>query len=193
MKSQYVKAIIKEKRSFMNIIKGYISAVTRFVIATGVLLFCTTFIYSAAIDCSTPKGIVTKQISTSKYEKFDSLIEEFSFLIQDFKMNHQSEENTLNIKVRFCYEIGISDGNYPDFRAILNDIQELLNNYPNEMDYWEIVNKKLTLMVLRKYPVLSSVTSEIQVSPSRLTPYIRSSITTRYQSKNIKTGGKKSP
>jgi hypothetical protein len=72
---------------------------------------------------------------------------------------------------------------YPDFTDILKDIQGFLNNYPNETDYWEILNKKLTQRVLRKYPVLSSVTSEMQVSPSAMIPYTRSTIVTRYQSK----------
>ncbi len=75
------------------------------------------------------------------------------FYIQDFKMNHQSDINNLNIKVRYCYETGISDSKYPDFRLIVKDIQDFLENYPDEVGYWEIVNKKSTLMVLKKYPV----------------------------------------
>ncbi len=144
------------------------------------------------MSCSITNEIIAKQTSISKAENIDLLTEEFSFLMQDFKITHQSEDNILNIKVRYCYQNGILDSKYPDFRGILNDIQDFLTNYPNEIDYWEIVNKKLTLIVLRKYPVLSSVTSEMQVSPSRLTPYIRSSIATRYQSKSVKTSNKKS-
>ena len=106
-------------------------------------------------------------------------------------MNHQSDINNLNIKVRYCYETGISDNKYPDFRLIAKDIQDFLENYPDEIGYWEIVNKKLTLMVLKKYPVLSSITSEIQVSPSRLVPYLRSSIATRHRSKSVGTGNRK--
>ena len=81
---------------------------------------------------------------------------------------------------------GISNIEYPDFLSVAKDIQDFLTNYPNDGDYWEIVNKKLTQMVLEKYPVLSSITSEMQVSPSRLNSYIRSSIATRYQSKKVK-------
>ena len=186
-----VAALIKEKRSEMNKFKVYLSAVARFVVLAGILFFYTAFFYSEAMSCSITNGITSKQPAISKYENFDRLIEEFSFLIQDFKINHQSENNILNIKVRYCYKNGILDSRYPDFRVILKDIRDFLNDYPNEIDYWEIVNKKLTLMVLRKYSVLSSVTSEMQVSPSRLTPYIRSSITTRYQSKSVRTSNKK--
>ena len=98
-------------------------------------------------------------------------------------MNHQSEVNNLNIIVRVRYENGISESKYPDFRSIVKDIEDFFNNYPNKTDYWEILNKKLTLLVLKKYPMLSSITSEIQVSPSQKVSYLRSSIVTRSQSK----------
>ena len=171
----------------MNKFNVFPTAVVRFVVLAGILFFCIASLNSAAMSCPTAKVMIG-----NKAENAAALTEEFSFLMQDFKITHQSEDNILNIKVRFCYENGISNSKYPDFRAILNDIQDFLTNYPNEADYWEIVNKNLTLMVLKKYPVLSSVTSEIQVSPSRLTPYIRSSIATRYQSKSaLKTTNKK--
>ncbi len=136
---------------------------------------------------SADKGIIAKQATISEYENFDLPAEEFSFLIQDFKMTHQSELNNLNIKVRVRYENGIIESKYPDFRAIAKDIEDFLNNYPNKTDYWEIVNKKLTLLVLKKYPMLSSITSEIQVSPSPKVAYSRSSIVTRSQSKRRRT------
>ena len=118
---------------------------------------------------------------------FNLLTEEFSFLIQDFKMDHQSELNNLNMKVRLRYENSILESKYPDFRAIAKDIEGFLNNYPNKIDYWEILNKKLTLLVLKKYRMLSSITTEIQVSPLPKVSYLRSSIVTRSQSKRRRT------
>jgi len=132
---------------------------------------------------ATGKGKIAKQATISEYENSDLLTEEFSFLIQDFKMDHQSELNNLNIKVRLRYENSILESKYPDFREIANDIEGFLNNYPNKIDYWEILNKKLTLLVLKKYRMLSSITTEIQVSPSQKVSYLRSSIVTRSQSK----------
>jgi len=132
---------------------------------------------------STGKGVTAKQQTISKSTNVDLLTEEFSFLIENFKMNHQSEVNNLNIIVRVRYENGISESKYPDFRSIVKDIEDFFNNYPNKTDYWEILNKKLTLLVLKKYPMLSSITSEIQVSPSQKVSYLRSSIVTRSQSK----------
>jgi hypothetical protein len=127
--------------------------------------------------------LISKQATISGRENVDFPTEEFSFLIEDFKMNHQSEINNLNIKVRLWYENGIIESKYPDFRAIAKDIEDFLSNYPNKVDYWEILNKKLTLLVLRKYPMIENITSEIQVSPSEKVSYLRSSIVTRSRSK----------
>jgi hypothetical protein len=131
----------------------------------------------------TGKGTTAQQATVSKRENSNLLTEEFSFLIEDFKMNHQSEVNNLNIKIHLQYENGISESRYPDFRAIAKDIEDFLDNYPNKVDYWEILNKKLTLLVLKKYPMIENITSEIQVSPSEKVSYLRSSIVTRSQSK----------
>ena len=107
------------------------------------------------------------------------LIEEFSFLIKDFKIDHQTETNNLNISISYRYVVNIANSEYPDFRLLAKDIEAFLTNYPNEEDYWEILNKQITLLLLKKYPAITSVTSELKVDPSRLDPYIRSSRVTR--------------
>jgi hypothetical protein len=111
----------------------------------------------------------------------NSLIEEFSFLIKDLKMDHQDQINNLNLTVTYRY--GNWPGiDYPDFRLIAKDIEVLLTHYPNKTDYWEIVNKKLTSMILRKYSAIVRIRIEIGVSPSSTDPYARSSIVTRSRS-----------
>jgi len=106
------------------------------------------------------------------------LVEEFSFSIKDFKVDHQGQNN-LNISVKYSYRANMAVSDYPDFRLIAKDIEMFLTNYPNETDYWEIVNKKITALILKKYSTLVSVTSQIEVSPTPAIPYLRSSITTR--------------
>jgi hypothetical protein len=108
-----------------------------------------------------------------------ALVEEFSFHIKDFKVQLQGELNTLNITVRFRYVPRIAAKAYPDFRSIAKEVEGFLINYPQKMDYWEIINKRLTLTVLNKYPVITSLTIEIQVSPTASDPYLRSSIVRR--------------
>lgn len=105
--------------------------------------------------------------------------EGFSFLLKDIRMDHQGEVNNLNITIRYRYKAAISNSEYPDFMVVASDIENLLNNYPNKTDYWEIVNKNITALVLEKYPAIAEVTSEIQVSPSPKVRYVRSSTVTR--------------
>lgn len=112
-------------------------------------------------------------------QKSGPLVEEFSFLIKDFKIDHQTENNNLNISISFRYVANITKSEYPDFRWLAKDVETLLTNYPNEDDYWEIVNKQITSMLLTKYRSLASLTCELKVDPSRLVPYTRSSRVTR--------------
>ena len=106
-------------------------------------------------------------------------IEEFSFVLKDFKMDHQTQNNNLNISISYRYVVNIQKSDYPDFRWLAKDLETLLNNYPNEDDYWEIVNKQITSLLLNKYPAITSVTCELKVDPSSLIPYTRSSRVTR--------------
>ena len=105
--------------------------------------------------------------------------EEFSFQVKDFKINHQGENNVLNISISYRYVANIANADYPDFRWLAKDVEPLLGNYPNKTDYWEIVNKQITALLMKKYPALASVTCELKVEPSEHVPYSRSSRVTR--------------
>jgi hypothetical protein len=112
-----------------------------------------------------------------------TVVEEYSFLIANFKTTHideegQSEEVTLNIKVRYLYVTGLSTTAYPDFRDIASSIQDYLTNYPNKQEYWEVINKGLVLMVIGDYPALASVTSELEVMPTSTDDYFNACIAT---------------
>jgi len=156
-------------------------------------LLSTLGILLARSTPATPssRGVAIAQNPALNVNNTAPLIEEFTFLIKDFKISHQSEINNLNITVRYRYIANIPDAAYPDFRLTAKDIENLLTNYPNKKDYWEIINKKITMMVLEKYPAIASVTSEIQVSPSPLVPDLRSSIVTRNRSSHVRLGSKK--
>ena len=114
------------------------------------------------------------------------LVEEFSFLIKDFKTHHQTENHNLNISISFRYVSNITKSEYPDFRWLAKDVETLLTNYPNEDDYWEIVNKQITLLLLTKYRSLATITCELKVDPSPLVPYTRSSRVTRARPASIR-------
>ena len=123
-----------------------------------------------------PASSVYTQQQTSR--PTPALVEEFSFNLTDFKVDHQGA-SVLNIEIKFRYRQNMQLADYPDFRSLAKDVENFITNYPNETDYWEIVNKKLTQMLMDKYPVLSSVNSRIQISPQKDIPYTRTSTTTR--------------
>lgn len=134
------------------------------------LLWSNTIAANVALQSTKPTR--TKTISRIASEGF-------SFLLKDFRMDHQGEVNNLNITIRYRYKAPISNSEYPDFTVVAGDIENLLNNYPNKTDYWEIVNKNITALILEKYPAIAEVTSEIEVSPSPKVRYVRSSTVTR--------------
>ena len=119
------------------------------------------------------------RIAQQRQQQTSQLIEQFSFSIPSFEMDHQGETNKLNISISYRYAINIANSQYPDFRWLAKDVETLLKNYPNKEDYWEIVNKQVTSLLLKKYPAITSITSEFEVAPSRLVPYSRSSRVTR--------------
>ena len=119
------------------------------------------------------------QASTQKRSGPGVPVEEFSFLIKDFQLEHQTEHHNLNISISYRYVANITKPEYPDFRWLAKDVETFLTNYPNEDDYWEIVNKEVTSMLMRKYSALASLTCEFKVDPSGKVPYTRSSRVTR--------------
>ena len=129
-----------------------------------------------------PKKV--NQVVQQKQQSGSLLSEEFSFLIKDFKIDHQGETNTLNISISYRYVVNIANSDYPDFRWLAKDVETLLGNYPNKTDYWEIVNKQITSLLMKKYPALVSVTCEMTVDPSQQVPYTRSSRVTRNRRKS---------
>jgi hypothetical protein len=124
-------------------------------------------------------GIFLLLLACSSVTYSQSIVEEFSFQIKDFKMDHQTQTNNLNISISYRYMANIQKSEYPDFRWLAKDVETLLGNYPNKDDYWEIINKQITRLLLNKYPAITSVTVELKVDPTSLIPYTRSSRVTR--------------
>jgi len=147
--------------------------------ALGMLLLATSslpIVYSQSLIHKSNHG------SQVKLQDSGRAIEEFSFVIKDFRVDHQGENHNLNISISYRYVANISRSDYPDFRWLAKDVERLLTGYPNEDDYWEIVNKQLTALLLKKYPALTNVTSEIKVDPSPKVAYTRMSRVTRARS-----------
>ena len=128
-------------------------------------------------------GIFVLLVACSSAVYAQSLVEEFYFAIKDFKMDHQTQTNNLNISISYRYIANIPKSDYPDFRWLAKDVESLLANYPNKDDYWEIVNKQITALLLKKYQGIAAVTCEIKVDPTSVVPYTRLSRVTRERSR----------
>src|ERR1044071_2471065 len=137
-----------------------------------ILLILAVVAIAPAVYSQSPERSSSTRMSSS-------LVEEFSFLLKDFRMDHQGQANNLNISISYRYAANITKADYPDFRWLAKDVETFLTSYPNEDDYWEILNKQITALLLKKYPGVVAVTCEIKVDPSSVVPYTRSSRVTR--------------
>lgn len=127
-----------------------------------------------------PDSKLQRSIGIAFFPSDAKLTEKWNFTVANYPINHQGLNN-LNFDVNYKYQDGIKNFQYPDFVPIYKTIDNLLVNYPNETDFWEIVNKNLTEKVLVENPALSSVTVNLDVLPTNRLPYDRSSTVTRTQ------------
>lgn len=100
----------------------------------------------------------------------------FTFQVPNYAVQHQGGA-IINMKLayRFTTE-AIDQKDYPDLVPLKKDIDNFLINYPNETEYWEILNKNLVQFLLDKYPQISSLKIEMGVMPTLNEPFFRSSI-----------------
>ncbi|MEP6518986.1 Vgb family protein [Microcoleus vaginatus] len=127
-----------------------------------------------------PDSKLQRPIGIAFFPSDAQLTQKWNFTVANYPINHQGLNN-LNIDVNYKYKDGIQNYQYPDFVPIYKSIDNLLVNYPNETDFWEIVNKNLTEKVLADNPAISSVTVNLDVLPTNQLPYERSSTVTRTQ------------
>lgn len=127
-----------------------------------------------------PDSKLQRPIGIAFFPSDAQLTQKWNFTLANYPINHQGLNN-LNIDVNYKYKDGIQNYQYPDFVPIYNSIDNFLVNYPNETDFWEIVNKNLTEKVLADNPAISSLTVNLDVLPTNRLPYERSSTVTRTQ------------
>ncbi|MBD3883700.1 hypothetical protein IFO70_18210 [Phormidium tenue FACHB-886] len=156
------------------------------------LFFCTVFViitlsfsgsffnrYSSATAQTQPE--LVQELET------EPLRREWGFLIEQYPIQHQGK-NKLNFTLRCVPKVSdpggstpvenIARAESPDSSTIYRQITNFLSSYPNEDDYWERVNRNLTEAILREYPMLASVTANLEVLPTQQTPYTRSTTVT---------------
>ncbi|MFB2934640.1 hypothetical protein ACE1B6_05125 [Aerosakkonemataceae cyanobacterium BLCC-F154] len=132
------------------------------------------------IDVLPSVSLPYQRSSTVTRDRQGKLEEKWNFTIPQYTIEHQGL-SSLNIDVDYTLKPGISNSEYPDFVPIYNRIDNFLINYPNETDFWEIVNKNLTQQILSENPVFADLKVNLEVLPTNSLPYIRSSTVTRTQ------------
>ena len=129
---------------------------------------------SSGID--TPRS----SMSTGTPEAGEVVLDEtFSFELVDYEIEHQGQA-VIDMQVDLDLKEGIGEDNpfeYPDFTPIRDFITDFLVNYPNETDFWEILNKNLAETLLTESiptpfgveynldEVLDAITIDIDVQP----------------------------
>lgn len=108
----------------------------------------------------------------------ETVAEGFQFEMRDLAVAHQGG-NSLNLKVSYQYKLRLKADEYPDFTLLNRASEEFFAGYPNQTDFWEILNLKLTGALLEKFPALASITIEIRVAPTPRIPFPRASTVTR--------------
>jgi Ca2+-binding RTX toxin-like protein len=140
-------------------------------------------------DIPIPRSSIVTGVPDSVVE-FD---ESWKFKFDDYAIEHQGNATIdLNVSYDYIDGIGIEDPfEYPEFTQIYNYIDNYLKTYPNETDFWEILNKNLVSALLTEpipttfgfdyqlADVVDSLTVEIDVLPgSSNIPVSRSSVVT---------------
>ncbi|NJR60514.1 MAG: hypothetical protein HC769_17760 [Cyanobacteria bacterium CRU_2_1] len=111
----------------------------------------------------------------------NKITERWSFSADEVSIEYQGTHH-LNIEIEYIYQDGIATSQYPDYVPIYRRITHYLSTYPNREDAWEVVNRNLADTLLQEYPVMSALTSKLEVLPTQHTPFTYSTAVTRIQS-----------
>ncbi|WP_030006238.1 hypothetical protein [Picosynechococcus sp. NKBG042902] len=104
--------------------------------------------------------------------------ESFGFTIDDYAIEHQ-DWAILNIAVDFRYvdQPTAQRSNYINFVPLAAEIERFLREYPNETDYWEIMNRNLAESIFADHPQMSALKVKLDIAKSSgEEPYSRHSV-----------------
>ena len=95
--------------------------------------------------------------------------ETFGFAMKNYEIQHQAHV-IINIYVdyRFFEIEEIDPNNYPDVIPIIQQIDKFLTSYPNETDYWEIVNRNLVTYLLEENTDFTSIRVKLELKNNPL-------------------------
>ncbi len=147
--------------------------------------FYKTLMFGAIAISTMSVGLQPSRAVASETEVDDrvgdnsrSSMRDWSFAFENYPMHHQWMANSLNIAVRYTLKPNASSHNAPDFTTIFNQVTRSLAHHPQD-DYWEIVNRKLTEVILQENSALEAVTIRLQVQPREKIPFTCTTTATR--------------
>jgi hypothetical protein len=142
--------------------------IVSFFLIVNSIFFTNIFVGNASNDRTNNRSLVNQE---STFTKAD-------IQLKNYEIKHQGR-NVLDVKVRYLDRASRSKSRTEKNLLLTRQIKELLEKYPNEDDYWEIMNCNLTKKLLQQNQDLSSITIAITVHPSRRFPYYRTTNVTR--------------
>lgn len=114
-----------------------------------------------------------------------SNLKDTSFTIKDYPIEHHYSKNVLDLEIKYTYKNPRIASSSEENTNLSRQLQKLLENYPNEDDYWEIFNSNLTKQLLKQNKELASVSIALAVHPNQKLPYDRVSTVTRLRDNRI--------
>jgi hypothetical protein len=91
--------------------------------------------------------------------------------------------------LKLSLEYGSNDGSPAiDHDVLMRDAAALLMSYPEEYDYWEIVNLSITQTLLSKHSQLEYITLKLEILPREFVPYRCISTVTRWAQGSVEEG-----
>jgi hypothetical protein len=148
--------------------------IVSFFLIVNSIFFTNVFIGNASNDRTNNRNLVEREFTLKKAD----------IQLKNYAIKHQGK-NVLDINIKYLDRASRSKSRNEKNLFLTRQLQELLENYPNEDDYWEIMNCNITKKLLQKNQDLSSITIAITVHPSRKFPYYRTTNVTRQGSDKI--------
>lgn len=126
-------------------------------------------------------GAVTTTPIFASVVDMSGAIEHAGFVVRCLKICHQGEWRSLTVDLEYESEM---NGNAMNIQNVKNHIKNFLESYPNTTDFWEIMNTKLTITLLKEFPDIITLKSVLSLAPDRTLAFPRASIV-QYNKSNL--------
>lgn len=142
----------------------------------------STAIFTNPFQAAHPELARQPVVTQPSASRLVAIEKHWSFAIERYAMQHQQSVQALNITVDcISDQVALS----PKLVTIYDEINQFLSHYPNEDDYWEVINRELAQSLLQEHPELSSISIMLEILPTDRIPYPRASTVTQSRSGKV--------